>query len=277
MAISIHQNTASLIAQNNLNKTHNNMKASINRLSSGLRINSAADDAAGLAISQGMNTEMRSLNQAKRNAMDAMSVIQTAESALGQSTDILTRMRELSVQASSDVLTNDQRDQLNQEFTQLQTELDNIANRTEFNGTSLLDGSIAAGSELSIQVGSDSAHTLEIGIEDMTAATLGVDAGAISLDNAGDPAAAQTAIDTAMGTVLSQRAALGGLMNRTTSIVENLSNTVVNVDASRARIVDVDVASEMASFTKSQVLSQAGSSMLAQANSLPQMALQLLG
>lgn len=273
MAISIHQNTASLIAQNNLSKTQNNMKSSINRLSSGLRINSAADDAAGLAVSQGMNTELRSLNQAKRNTMDAMSVVQTAESALGQTTDILTRMRELSVQANNDVLSNDQRDQLNEEFSQLQTELDNIGTRTQFNDQNLLDGT----ANMDIQVGSDSAHSLNITIGDMRSAALGVDAGTISLDNAGDPAAAQTAIDTAMNTVLSQRAELGGMMNRATSIVENLSNTAINVDASRARIVDVDVASEMASFTKSQVLSQAGSAMLSQANSLPQMALQLLG
>lgn len=273
MSISIHQNTASLIAQRNLNKTQDNMKSSINRLSSGLRINSAADDAAGLAISQGMNTDLRSINQAKRNTMDAMSVIQTAESALGQTTDILTRMRELSVQANSDVLTGGQRDQLNEEFGQLQTELDNIASRTEFNGVALLDGS----ANLDIQVGADSSHTLNITIDDMTAGTLGVDSGSITLDNTGDPAAAQTAIDAAMDTVLNQRSALGGLMNRATSIVDNLSNTSINVDAARARIVDVDVASEMASFTKSQVLSQAGSSMLAQANSLPQMAMQLLG
>ncbi|MEC9399683.1 MAG: flagellin [Myxococcota bacterium] len=277
MSISIHNNTSSLSAQRLLGRTSKSLQGNLTKLTSGLRINSAADDAAGLAVSSEMKVDMRSLNQAKRNANDAISVLQTAESAMGQQGDILTRMRELSVQANNATLADTQRDALNEEFTQLQTEFDRIASNTTFNGTSLLDGTIASGSGLDIQIGVESSDTVTVGVEDTTAATLGVDAGSIDLSSTGDPAAAMTAIDDALETVNSERAKVGAMQNRMDVAIENLSSTYENTAAAHGRIVDVDVASEMASFTKNQVLMQAGSSMLAQANSQPQMALGLLG
>lgn len=277
MSISIHNNTSSLSAQRLLGRTSKSLQGNLTKLTSGLRINSAADDAAGLAVSSEMKVDMRSLNQAKRNANDAISVLQTAESAMGQQGDILTRMRELSVQANNATLNNSQRDALNQEFTQLQTEFDRIASNTTFNGTSLLDGTIAAGSGLDIQIGVESGDTVTVEVEDTTAATLGVDSGTIDLSSAGNPAAAMTAIDSALETVNAERAKVGAMQNRMDVAIENLSSTYENTAAAHGRIVDVDVASEMASFTKNQVLMQAGSSMLAQANSQPQMALGLLG
>lgn len=277
MSISIHNNTSSLSAQRLLGRTSKSLQGNLTKLTSGLRINSAADDAAGLAVSSEMKVDMRSLNQAKRNANDAISVLQTAESAMGQQGDILTRMRELSVQANNATLADTQRDALNEEFTQLQTEFDRIANNTTFNGTSLLDGTIASGSGLDIQIGVESSDTVTVEVEDTTAATLGVDAGSIDLSSTGDPAAAMTAIDDALETVNSERAKVGAMQNRMDVAIENLSSTYENTAAAHGRIVDVDVASEMASFTKNQVLMQAGSSMLAQANSQPQMALGLLG
>lgn len=276
MSISIHNNTSSLSAQRLLGRTSKSLQGNLTKLTSGLRINSAADDAAGLAVSSEMKVDMRSLNQAKRNANDAISVLQTAESAMGQQGDILTRMRELSVQANNATLNNSQRDALNQEFTQLQTEFDRIASNTTFNGTSLLDGTIAAGSGLDIQIGVESGDTVTVEVEDTTAATLGVDSGTIDLSSAGNPAAAMTAIDSALETVNAERAKVGAMQNRMDVAIENLSSTYENTAAAHGRIVDVDVASEMASFTKNQVLMQAGSSMLAQANSQPQMALGLL-
>jgi|AP45_3_1055517.scaffolds.fasta_scaffold05601_4 flagellin len=277
MSISIHNNTSSLSAQRLLGRTSKSLQGNLTKLTSGLRINSAADDAAGLAVSSEMKVDMRSLNQAKRNANDAISVLQTAESAMGQQGDILTRMRELSVQANNATLNNSQRDALNQEFTQLQTEFDRIASNTTFNGTSLLDGTIAAGSGLDIQIGVESGDTVTVEVEDTTAATLGVDSGTIDLSSTGNPAAAMTAIDSALETVNAERAKVGAMQNRMDVAIENLSSTYENTAAAHGRIVDVDVASEMASFTKNQVLMQAGSSMLAQANSQPQMALGLLG
>ena len=268
MSISIHNNTSSLSAQRLLGRTSKSLQGNLTKLTSGLRINSAADDAAGLAVSSEMKVDMRSLNQAKRNANDAISVLQTAESAMGQQGDILTRMRELSVQANNATLNNSQRDALNQEFTQLQTEFDRIATNTSFNGTSLLDGTIAAGSGLDIQIGVESTDTVTVEVEDTTAGTLGVDAGSIDLSSTGNPAAAMTAIDTALETVNAERAKVGAMQNRMDVAIENLSSTYENTAAAHGRIVDVDVASEMASFTKNQVLMQAGSSMLAQANSL---------
>lgn len=277
MPISIHNNTASLVTQGHLNRTQKGLNKNLARLSSGMRINSAADDAAGLAVSKEMNTDMKSLAQAKRNANNGISVLQTADSALEQQGSILTRMRELSVQANDGTLSDSQRDNLNEEFTQLQTEFDRIADNAEFNGNKILDGTISAGSGLEIQIGIEATDIATIEVEDMTAGTLGVDSGSIDLASGSDPATAMAAIDTALETVLGQRAKLGAQQNGLDAAIENLSSTYENMSAAHGRIVDVDVASEMADFTKNQVLMQAGSSMLAQANSQPQSALSLIG
>lgn len=277
MPISIHNNTSSLVTQGHLNRTQKGLNKNLARLSSGMRINSAADDAAGLAVSKEMQTDMKSLAQAKRNANNGISVLQTADSALEQQGSILTRMRELSVQANDGTLSGSQRDNLNEEFSQLQTEFDRIASNAEFNGNKILDGSIASGSGLEIQIGIEASDQATIEIEDMTAGTLGVDSGSIDLADGSDPSTAMAAIDTALETVLGQRAKLGAQQNGLDAAIENLSSTYENMSAAHGRIVDVDVASEMADFTKNQVLMQAGSAMLAQANSQPQSALSLIG
>ncbi len=277
MAISIHNNSASLITQGNLNRTQKGLNKNLQRLSSGMRINGAGDDGAGLAVSKEMHTDMKSLSQAKRNANNGISVLQTADGALEQQGSILTRMRELSVQANDGTLSGSQRDNLNEEFTQLQTEFDRIASNTEFNGNKLLDGTIANGSGLEIQIGIEATDLATVEVEDMTAGTLGVDSGSIDLADGSDPATAMAAIDTAIETVLGQRAKIGAQLNGMDAAIENLSTSYENLSSAHGRIVDVDIASEMADFTKNQVLMQAGSSMLAQANSQPQSALSLLG
>lgn len=277
MAISIHNNTASLVTQGHLNRSQKGLNKNLARLSSGMRINGAGDDGAGLAISKEMKTDMKSLAQAKRNANNGISVLQTADGAMEQQTTILTRMRELGVQANDGTLSGSQRDNLNEEFTQLQTEFDRIADNTEYNGNKLLDGTIASGSGLEIQIGIDATDIATVEVEDMTGATLGVDSGTIDLADGSDPATALDAIDTALETVNGQRAKIGAQLNGMDAAIENLSTSYENVSAAHGRIVDVDIASEMADFTKNQVLMQAGSSMLAQANSQPQSALSLLG
>jgi len=276
MAISIHSNTSSLIAQSNLNKTSKGFAKNLEKLSSGFRINSAADDAAGLAVAKQMNMDATSMKQAQRNVNDAVSVIQTAESAMGQQTDILTRMKELSVQANNDALSTDQLANIDAEFQQLILEFDDIATSTEFNGNALLDGT----ANMNIQVGKDSTDTINITVNDMQAAAVGAtgtDLTALDVTSAGNASAAQADIETALNDVLSERATLGALQNRMEAKSEAIESRYTNTRSSMGRIMDVDVASEMADFTKNQVLSQAGSSMLAQANSRPQQALSLIG
>lgn len=277
--ISVNTNTTSLMAQRHLNSTNKALQGNIAKLSSGFRINSAADDAAGLAVSEEMKSDIRSLGQAGRNANDAISMVQTAEGSLGQVHDILGRMRELSVQANSDGINDEQRAHINTEFQALSAEITDIASDTQFNGTSLLDGSLNA----NFQVGIESSDTLSISIGQAFDAGNLQDAGgttnlaATDLTNTTNAATAMSVIDNAISTVSTTRASLGASQNRLESKIENLSVSRENLEAANSRIRDVDVASEMASMTKNQILMQAGASMLAQANSLPQTALSLLG
>ncbi|MEM1349565.1 MAG: flagellin [Myxococcota bacterium] len=272
--ISIHSNTSALKVQGNLAKTSSSFASSLEKLSSGFRINSAADDAAGLAVGKQMNSDVKAMTQAQRNTNDAVSVIQTAEGAMAQQTDILTRMKELSVQANSGALSTAQLGNIDQEFQALILEFDDIATSTEFNGNALLDGS----ANMDIQVGKDAADTVNITINDMQAAGVGAggtDLTALDVTTSANAAAAQADIETALNDVLAERATLGGLQNRMEAKIEAIGDRVTNTSASLGRIMDLDVAKEMASFTKSQVLQQAGSAMLAQANSRPQAALAL--
>jgi flagellin len=275
--IGIQTNTTSLVAQRHLNNTSKAVQGNIAKLSSGFRINSAADDAAGLAVSEEMNSDIRSLGQAKRNANDAISMIQTAEGAMGEAHGIMQRMRELSVQANSDGINDTQRGHLNKEFVQLRNELNDIAADTEYNGTSLLDGNLSA----DIQVGIDSGDTVNVAVGQNFAATAFTDGtntlDAVDLTTTGNAVDAQAVIDSAISTISGERASLGAMQNRLDTKVETLGVQSENLQAANSRIRDVDVASEMASMTKNQILSQAGTSMLAQANSLPQTALGLLG
>ncbi len=276
--IGVNTNTTSLMAQRHLNSTNKSLQGNIEKLSSGFRINSAADDAAGLAVSEEMKSDIRSLGQASRNANDAISMVQTAEGSLGQVHDILGRMRELSVQANSDGINDEQRAHVDTEFQALVAEIGDISSQSKFNGTSLLDGTLSA----DFQVGIESTDTLNVAVGQSFAAADLNDGGLnnlanVSLTNTANAATAMGVLDNAISVVSETRAGLGASQNRLESKIENLSVSKENLEGANSRIRDVDVASEMASMTKNQILMQAGSSMLAQANSLPQTALSLLG
>jgi flagellin len=272
MGLRVNNNIAAFNAYRNLNTTDGAMSKSLEKLSSGLRINRAADDAAGLAISEGLRSQIGGLKVAVRNAQDGISVVQTAEGALTETHSILQRMRDLAVQASNDgALSDTDKAKADAEFQALKSELDDIANKTTFNGTKLLDGSY---SSKSFQVGSNAGETLSVSVSSMKAADLGA-SGAIG--SASGASTAITDISTAIGKVSEQRAALGAVQNRLEHKINNLNATVENLTASESRIRDTDMALEMVSFTRSQILSQAGTAMLAQANQSSQGVLQLLG
>jgi len=273
MALTINTNVASLNAQRNLGTSQSNLNKSMERLSSGLRINSAKDDAAGLAISDRMTSQIRGLNQASRNAMDGISLAQTAEGALQESTNILQRMRELAVQSANDTNSVDDRNSINAEVTQLISELDRIATTTAFNGRGLLNGSMASGA--TFQVGANAGQTITFSIANAGATSLGVNATTVST-RAGATAAI-TSIDSAIGDIDEIRGGLGAIQNRFESTIANLNNVSENLSAARSRILDADIAQETSAMTKNNILQQAGVSILAQANQAPQLALSLLG
>lgn len=292
MAISIQTNVSSLNAQRNLNRTQNSLAGNLGRLSSGLRINTAADDAAGLGISENLKSQIRSLGQAERNAQDGVSMLQTAEGALNEISGILTRMRELSVQSANGTLGSTERGYLNDEFTALNSEINRIADVTEFNGQNLIDGSLSGtGNELSLQVGVEAAssnqltqsigdtHTSQLGLN--AASSGGVAAAAsinaVDISSVSGAKAALNTIDQAISDVSSTRSDLGSIQNRLQITISNLSSARENLSAANSRIRDVDIASETASLTRNNILQQAGISVLAQANQTPAVALALLG
>ncbi|MBX5477023.1 MAG: flagellin FliC [Clostridia bacterium] len=273
----VNDNISALNAWRNLTLTSNRMNGVLEHLSSGLRINKAADDAAGLAISQKMLAQINGLDQATRNAQDGISLVQTAEGALGQIQDILQRMRQLAAQSSSDTETSSDRDKLQAEFDQLIQQIDDIAQDTEFNTMKLLDGSHdATNGPLTILVGPNSGQDLTIAIDAADSTTLGVNGLKINQDQATSEAALD-AISTAIDNVSEQRAQLGAIQNRLQYIINNLQITSQNLSDAKSRITDTDMAREMAEFTKYQILQQAGVAMLAQANAMPQAVLKLLG
>ena len=272
MGLRINNNIAAFNAYRNLSVTDSQMSKSLEKLSSGYRINRAADDAAGLAISEGLRSQIGGLKVAVRNAQDGVSVVQTAEGALNESQAILQRMRDLAVQASNDgALSDTDKTKADKEYQALASELDDIANKTSFNGTKLLDGTYAS---KAFQVGANSGDTLTVSIGDMKSATL---LGATQdVTTAATAGTALTAIDAAIEKVSDQRAGLGAVQNRLEHKINNLNVAVENLSASESRIRDTDMAAEMMSFTRSQILSQAGTAMLAQANQAPQGVLSLL-
>jgi flagellin len=277
MGLTINTNVASLNAQRNLNTTQLQLSKSMERLSSGLRINRAGDDAAGLAISQNMQANIRSMNQAVRNANDGISMVQTAEGALNETSNILLRMRELGTQAANGTLTQSQRDNIQVEFKNLQEEIDRISKVTNFNGTNLLDGSLSAGTNLQIGSGNTSNDKLLVKVTDAGAATLSVDAASAAVSTQAAAQASLDKIDAAISSVSTVRGGLGAVQNRLQSTINNLQVAVENTSAANSRIVDVDVAAETANMTRAQILTQAGVSVLSQANQTPQLALKLLG
>ncbi len=247
------------------------------KLASGLRINSAGDDAAGLAISEKFRANIRSLEQLKRNANDGISLIQTAEGALSEVSNILIRIRELAVQAATDTVATSQKAFLQTEFEQLRDEITRIGNTAEFNGLTLLSGAFAAtSSALTFQVdlSGDVAQQISVQISTMSPTALGVDA--IALTTAPDARAALSVIDAAIQGLSSQRATLGAAQNRLQVAINNIDTTRTNISAANSRIRDVDVAEETAAMAQNQILMQSGVAVLAQANQLPSLALNLL-
>ena len=275
MALTANTNIASIQAQRSLGSVTSRLGNSFRRLSSGLRIASAADDAAGLAISERLRAQVRSLDQARRNANDGISMVQTAEGALNEVSSILTRLRELSIQANNGTVSGADKDTLNEEFESLVNEIDRIGNSTEFNDIKLLDGSLPS---VSFQVGFGTAagiDTLDVTLEEATANNLGLDT--LNIGSTGSQNAAITAIDDAINTVSGLRGSLGAVQNRLGSTINNLAIQTENLTAAESRIRDVDVAFETAQLTRLQIMQQAAVGVLAQTNALPQAALRLLG
>jgi flagellin len=260
----INTNVSSLNAQRNLNTSQTALAVSMQRLSSGLRVNSAKDDAAGLAIADRMNAQIRGMNVAIRNSNDAISYAQTAEGALGKVTDAMQRMRELAVQSANGSLSDPDRVLLTAEYTELNAEITRLAG-TKFNG------SVVFGAAKDFQVGANVGETITVAAVAAPAAI-----GTADISSVVNANAAITAIDTALDTVNSNRATLGAVQNRFESVVANLQIAVENQSAARGRIMDADFAAETASLTRGQILQQAGTAMLAQANALPQNVLTLL-
>ncbi len=276
MALTVNSNVASLNGRHNLLRSQGSLNTSMQRLSSGLRINSAKDDAAGLAISDRMTAQIKGMNQAARNANDGISLAQTAEGALQQTTNILQRMRELSVQAANDTNTTVDRESIGAEIKQLTAEISRIASTTEFNGQKLIDGSAA---QHVFQVGANEGDTITVDMNNdrfnMTAAGLSVDS--LSVASHSDASAAITSIDEALKKIDIARSELGAIQNRLEATISNLRNSAENITAARSRILDADIAAESSLLAKSRVLQQAGVAMLAQANQAPQIALSLIG
>jgi len=309
MALVVNHNMMAMNAARNLNASYNRLNKSVQRLSSGLRVNSAADDAAGLAIRELMRADIATLNQGVRNANDAISLIQVADGALGVIDEKLIRMKELAEQAATGTYNSTQRLMIESEYQAMASEITRIANATDFNGVKLLDGTLSRsaiannadgkiihdGSELEAKgalkihfgVGNDSAedyYYIEIGCATASALGVGNYAGPDSIKNGGyhisTQEAAQKALDQLNKAIESKdniRAALGALQNRLENTITNLETQAENLQASESRISDVDVATEMTNFVKNQILTQSAIAMLSQANSLPQMAMSLIG
>jgi flagellin len=292
MGLRIKTNVASLNAQRNMGLSTAAAGENMARLSSGYRINKAADDAAGLAISETLKAKVRSLEQAKRNANDGVSMVQVAEGSMNEVSNILVRLRELATQASSDTIGNTERSYTNREYVQLVNEVQRISNTTEFNGLPLLKGQEALGDEtmFTIHVGAgdgskENTDTIRIGVENLeiSAEKLGLGTGAeIGPENAADDFVRETAaqkltvIDGALEQISSSRAFLGAQQSRLGSTINNLGVQIENMRSTNSRIRDVDFADETASFAQNKILQQAGASVLVQANSSPDVVMNLL-
>ncbi|MAE28735.1 MAG: flagellin [Planctomycetota bacterium] len=273
MGLRVNTNIASMTAQRNLSSVTSRLQGNYSRLSSGLRIATAADDAAGLAISEKMRSQIRSYSVAGRNAADGISMVQTAEGALNEVSNILSRMRELSVQASNGTMSTTDQATTDVEFQALLAEIDRVASSTEFNSIALLDGSAAT---VDIQVGIDAGDTISVGLVDTTTG-VGLSIAGNDVLNVTNAQTSITALDAAIDTVNSARGSLGASQNRLQSVSASIMNVRENLSAAESRIRDVDVAFETADLTRNSILQQAAVSVLSQANVQPQLALSLLG
>jgi len=276
MGLRVNTNVASIGAQRNLFNVTSRLQGNYSRLSSGLRIASASDDAAGLGISEKMRSQISSYRVAGRNAMDGLSMSQTAEGALGEVGNILGRMRELAVQGANGTLSTEDRATIDVELGELEAEITRLSGEAEFNGVQLLDGTGGTAGVVSIQVGIDAGETIDLDFTQvMDAATLSVDS--LTVDNATNAGLAITAIDAAITTVSSVRGEQGAAQNRLQSSIRSIQSVTENLSAAESRIRDVDVAYETADLSRNSILQQAATSVLAQANAQPQLALSLLG
>ena len=274
MSMSIKTNVASLEAQKNLMASETSLNSSLAKLSSGFRITKAQDDAAGLAIAVNLGAQIKSYNQAVRNANDALNVTQTAEASLNETQNILTRLRELASQSASSGVSNTERGYIQNEVTALTSEIDRIANSTEYNGVSLINASTA----LTFQVGIRNVAAndqITVTTSSATAGSLGVNA--LSLSTLTGAQGALATIDAALQSISSSRATLGAQANRMETVINAATQASVSLASAQSRIQDVDVAQETSNLSRAQILMQAGVSVLAQANQIPQVALKLLG
>jgi flagellin len=284
MPVRIFNNIASLNAQRILGTNNERLAQSVERISSGIRINRGADDAAGLAISEALRSDIRGLRQAVRNANDGISLINVAEGALNEQSSILIRLRELASQAATGTVGSTERQTIQLEFTSLSKEIDRIAATTQFNGQGLVDGSLSSSTtsanQVLIQVGIDSGVNsrinlnTEIALDAVTSTSLGIST--IGVTSAANALTALDAINTAISTVTQSRGKVGAVQNRLTRSVGNLSVSIENLQAAESAIRDADIASEIATLTRNQILVQSATAMVGQANLIPQSILQLL-
>ncbi|TAJ23504.1 MAG: flagellin FliC [Planctomycetota bacterium] len=271
MGLRVNTNIVSMTAQRNLGVVTDRLQGNYARLSSGMRIATASDDAAGLGISERMRAQIRSLGQAGRNAQDGISLAQSAEGSLNETSNTLVRMRELAIQASNGTLSDADRATIDSEFQALKNEIDRIASETEFNGIPLLDGS---STQVDIQVGLDSGETITIELQDVTTTTLGISS--ISVTTATNASGSLALLDDAITSLNETRGDLGAAQNRILSAYRSINNTRENLSAAESRIRDVDVAQETADLSRNTIMQQAAVAILSQANTQPQLALSLL-
>jgi flagellin len=270
MGLRVNTNLASLTAQRNLSAVTSRLQGNFSRLASGLRIATAADDAAGLGISERMRSQVLSLGQAARNAEDGVSLVRTAEGALNEVSQNLNRMRELALQAANGTLSTTDRSVINTEFTALISEIDRVASSTNFNGIALLN----ATGTIAFQVGLEAGQTIAVNLQDVTDTALGISAlNSMTVTNA---SSALAAIDTAVSSINTARGGLGASQNRLSSSIRSILNSRENLAAAESRIRDVDIAEETADLTRNSIMQQASVSVLSQANVQPQIALSLL-
>jgi len=277
MSTVINTNIKALVATGELMKNGRTMAMTMESLSTGSRINKASDDAAGLSIRENMTSQIKGLNAAVRNANDAISMLQTADGALNEVSEMLQRMRELGTLAQNDTYSTAQRVAMNDEFTQLQSEIDRIADNTQWNGMNLLDGTggnWGGGSLFTFQVGANAGQTISVAIAGMGIASLGISA--VSIGTVTDARAAVTALDDAISVLNTRRSVLGSVINRLTHAVDNLTNVSQNATESRSRVTDTDYATATSELARTQIIQQAATAILAQANQQPQMVLSLL-
>jgi flagellin len=276
MALRINTNIAALNSHRVLTSNDAMLNKSLEKLSSGLRINTASDDAAGLAISQKMLGQTRGLDQAQRNAQDGISMLQTAEGGLSETQNILQRMRELAVQGANDTLTSADRQNISDELNQLSSEIDRISGGTEFNTISLLGGGTIATSGVTFQIGANAGNVVNVSISTANTATLTVGAGALSVDSAANASTTISNIDSALAAISTSRGKIGAYINRLQHTISNLSIQGENISSAKSRIMDLDMAKEVVSMSKGQILSQSATAMLSQANQSSQGVLSLL-